>query len=38
LPGIRNRVALAFIMFALQNFSGANTINYYVGQREGCDP
>lgn len=22
LPGIRNRVALAFIMFGLQNFSG----------------
>ncbi|KAK8869535.1 hypothetical protein IAR55_000101 [Kwoniella newhampshirensis] len=29
LPGIRNRIALAFIMFALQNFSGANAINYY---------
>ncbi len=27
LPGIRNRVALAFIMFAFQNFSGANAIN-----------
>lgn len=35
LPGIRNRVALAFIMFALQNFSGANAINYYVGRRDG---
>jgi len=29
LPGIRNRMGLAFIMFALQNFSGANAINYY---------
>ncbi|KIR39152.1 MFS quinate transporter QutD [Cryptococcus deuterogattii 99/473] len=29
LKGIRNRMGLAFIMFALQNFSGANAINYY---------
>jgi hypothetical protein len=32
LPGIRNRIGLAFIMFALQNFSGANAINYYVSE------
>jgi len=29
LPGIRNRIVLVFCMFMLQNFSGANAINYY---------
>ncbi|WVQ77677.1 hypothetical protein IAR50_007367 [Cryptococcus sp. DSM 104548] len=29
LKGIRNRIALAFIMFMWQNYSGANAINYY---------
>ncbi|ODN87431.1 MFS quinate transporter QutD [Cryptococcus wingfieldii CBS 7118] len=29
LKGIRNRMALAFVMFMWQNYSGANAINYY---------
>ncbi|KZO96297.1 putative hexose transport-related protein [Calocera viscosa TUFC12733] len=29
LPGMRNRVFLAFMMFMWQNFSGAAAINYY---------
>ncbi|GAA6027971.1 hypothetical protein JCM8097_001807 [Rhodosporidiobolus ruineniae] len=29
LPGVRNRFAIAFLLFLFQNFTGVNAINYY---------